>query len=207
MKKDKNENLINIKATLIGNSGVGKTCIIRRYTENQFNPQQLTTPGGSYSQKILTINNKTIQLDIWDTAGQEQFRSLGRHFYKDSYIVCLVYDITNKKSFDELKESWYSDLKTYGEEFTVVAIVGNKSDCYENEDINEQEARAYANSIDANYFLVSAKSGDNIELMFSTLVKQYLGPEFMEKINKIREDKGEVQKIDKDQKKKKKKCC
>ena len=209
MKNDNDENLINIKATLIGNSGVGKTCIIKRYTENKFNPQELTTPGGSYSQKFLEINNKTIQLDIWDTAGQEQYRSLGRHFYKDSYIVCIVYDITNKQSFDELKD-WYNDLKQYGEEFTVVAIVGNKSDCYENETVKEEDGRAYADSINANYFLVSAKKGDNIDLMFENLVKKYLGPEFMAKINKTLKDRGEIAKIVKDaegDKKKKKKFC
>ena len=206
---NKNKDEISIKSTLIGNSGVGKTCIIKRYSENKFNPQELTSSGGSYSQKILKINNKTIQLEIWDTAGQEQYRSLGRHFYKNAYIVCLVYDITNKESFNDLKE-WYSDLKMYGEEFTVVAIVGNKSDCYENEEVKEDEAKEYAKSINANYFLVSAKTGDNIEYMFDNLVKKYLGPEFMAKINKTIKDRGEVAKIVRDiegGKQKKKKCC
>ena len=195
----------NIKVTLIGGSGVGKTCIIRRYYDNEYVENPASTCGGSYSAKQLKINNKIIQIDLWDTAGQERFRSLGKHFYKDAYIVLLVYDITNRKSFDELKDVWYPSLKEFGEKYSVLGVVGNKCDLYENEEVKEAEAREYSQQIGATYMLVSAKSGDNINLLFDTLIKQYLGPAFAEQLKEIKKEKGETGKLTKKDAKKKNK--
>ncbi len=156
------------------------------------------------------IDNKPIQLDLWDTAGQEKYRSLGRHFYKDAYIVCLVYDITSLQSFEDLKTKWYNDLKTYGEKYSVLAVVGSKSDNYEKEEVKEEEARKYAKSIGATYMLTSAKTGDNIDLLFDTLIRQYLGPDFVKKVQEMKQEKGEIQKVTRStiiEKKKKKKFC
>ena len=198
----------SIKVTLLGNSGVGKTCIIKRYLDDEFSLEEQVTFSANFSQKEVTIGDKTVILDIWDTAGQEQYRSMGRNFYKDSYIVCLVYDITNKDSFEDLKNIWYNELITYGEKYTVTAVVGNKSDCFEKEEVKEEEASNYAKSIKANYFKVSAKEGINIDSMFKTLAASYLGPEFSAKIKEIINDKGSSQKIRKTKSKKKgKKCC
>ena len=199
-----------IKLTLLGSSGVGKTCIIRRYTEGDFDENNLSTSGASYSQKPLVIEGRTVTVDLWDTAGQEKYRSLGRHFYKNAYIVCLVYDITNNNTFEELKEKWYKDLKMYGEKYTVLAVVGNKSDCYEKEEVPEEEAREYAKSIEAQFMLTSAKKGNNIDVLFETLTRQYLGPDFIKKVEEMKEDKGEIKQITKKkakEKPKKKKCC
>ena len=200
----------SVKVTLLGSSGVGKTCIIKRYTEDSYDENSQTTSGASYSQKPLMIDNKPIQLDIWDTAGQEKYRSLGRHFYKDAYIVCLVYDITSLQSFEDLKTKWYNDLKTYGEKYNVLAVVGSKSDNYEKEEVKEEEARKYAQSIGATYMLTSAKTGDNIDLLFDTLIRQYLGPDFVKKVQEMKQEKGEIQKVTRNtiiEKKKKKKFC
>ena len=208
-EKEENTNH-SIKITLLGSTGVGKTCIIRRYTEGNFDENSPSTTGGSYSSKIITIDNKEVSLDLWDTAGQEKYRSLGRHFYKNAYIVCLVYDITNNNTFEELKEKWYKDLKMYGEKYTVLAVVGNKSDCYEKEEVPEEEAREYAKSIEAQFMLTSAKKGNNIDVLFETLTRQYLGPDFIKKVEEMKEDKGEIKQITKKkakEKPKKKKCC
>ena len=208
-KKGEEDNVDSVKITLLGSSGVGKTCIIKRYTEGSFEENCQSTSGASYSQKPLVIENKPIKLDLWDTAGQEKYRSLGRHFYRDSYIVCLVYDITNSKSFEELKSKWYNDLKTFGEKNNILAVVGSKSDCYENEVVKEEEAREYANSIGAVFMLTSAKTGANIDLLFDTLIRQYLGPAFTKKVQEMKQDKGEVKKVTKNSvdQKKSKKCC
>ena len=212
MYEEKNDDVeTNIKVTLIGNSGVGKTCIIKRYMDKSFDPESTSTPGASYFQKFLKINEKNVQLDIWDTAGQEQYRSLGKHFYKDAFIVCLVYDITSYDSFSDLKK-WFSDLKEFGEKYTITAVVGNKSDCFENEEVKEEEARTFAKNMESSFFLVSAKNGDGIEELFSSLVKIYLGPEFIEKVRLTITDKGKTEKIVKEQKdskgkKKKKNHC
>ncbi len=202
----------SVKICLLGGTGVGKTCIINRFSKNEFNENSVSTSGGSYSVKDITIDDKiTVHCDVWDTAGQEKFRSLTKHFYKDAYIVGLVYDITSKISFEGLK-GWYNDLKQNGEKYTVLAVVGNKTDMYEKEEVNEDEARKYAESIGAEFQLVSAKTGQNINLLFENLVKIYLGPEFAAKVEEMKADKGEITKITNETAKKKKKegkggCC
>ena len=175
-----------IKLTLLGNAGVGKTCIISRYIENTFTEKNDSTIGANYSEKILKKGNREIQLNIWDTAGQEKFYSIGKHFYKDAYIVCLVYDITNQDSLDSLKEIWYPNLLRYGEQYTVIGVVGNKCDLYENEKLaDEEQAKAFAKEIKATFMLTSAKTGDGIEKLFDTLTDIYLGPEFLKKAREM----------------------
>lgn len=178
MDEDTKKNPLSIKTTLIGDSGVGKTCIIRRYVSNDFSFNLSSTNGVSYSKKELIIDNKKIQLDIWDTAGQEEYRSLGKHFYKDSYIVLLIYNIAKRESFDNLKNIWYEDLLKYGEEYKVLAVVGNKCDLYEQEAVPEEEARQFADEKNALFMNVSAKNGDNIDLLFESCLKKYFDPSF-----------------------------
>ena len=200
----------NIKVALLGDSGVGKTCIIKRYTEEAFDENSVPTQGASYFQKILEIENKTIILDIWDTAGQERYRSLGRRFYKEAFIVCLVYDITSSQSFENLKNIWYKELKDNGEKCTVLGIVGNKSDLYENEEVKYDDVMEFAKEVEATFVLTSAKKGDNIDFLFDTLTRKYLGPEFTKKVQEMKKDKGEATKVtnsDGKSKHKKRKCC
>ena len=123
---DKDE--IGIKVTLIGESSVGKTSIINRYAKDNFSQELESTLGANYSQKKIVRHGKKIRLDLWDTAGQEKYRAIGRHFYKESYIVCLVYDITNHDSFEKLKSVWHPDLKEFGEKLKILAVVENKID-------------------------------------------------------------------------------
>ncbi len=205
---------ISIKITLLGNCGVGKSSIIQRYTSNSFQEDYNSTNGGSYSQKSISIDDTLYQLDIWDTAGQEKYRSLGKNFYKEAYIVILVYDITREDSLEGIKTIWYPDLQQFGEKCKILALVGNKCDRYEEENtVNEEEARAYAKEINANFFIVSAKNGDNIKNLFDKLITLFIEPNFQDKViqNEI-DRKGSVkiaQKKNKEEKSKdkKKKCC
>ena len=196
----------SIKITLLGNPGVGKTCIISRYIDNVFNENNASTIGANYSEKIINKKGKEYQLDIWDTAGQEKFHSLGKHFYKDSYVVCLVYDIVNQESLDALKSVWYPDLQKYGEKYAVLAVVGNKNDLYERDDVvSDEEAKAFAKEINATFMLTSAKSGDGIEKLFDILKNEILNdPKFAD----ILKRKSENIILDKNKdEKKKKRCC
>ena len=176
----------SIKIVLIGNSGVGKTLISQRYIngDNDIDLEPNSTAGASYFQKYVEIDGKSLSLDIWDTAGQEKYRSMGKMFYKDAHIVLFVYDITNLDSFKELKEIWFKELKSSGEKLAVFAVVGNKSDLYESEKVSEEEAREWAKEIDAVYGLVSAKTGDCINSLFENVVKKYLEPNFVAQVNK-----------------------
>ena len=198
MEKDE----IAIKVTLIGESSVGKTSIINRYTKESFSQELDSTLGANYSQKKITRHGKKIRLDLWDTAGQEKYRAIGRHFYKESYIVCLVYDITNNDSFEKIKSIWYPDLKEYGEKLKIVALVGNKLDKYLEEEVNEEDAKKFAVEIKAIYKRTSAMEGTNIEDLFNTLADKYLA-EISGLI--IEDDKIKIKKVD--SKEKKKGCC
>jgi len=113
------ENLKEFKIVLLGESGVGKTCIIKRYIKNEFNDKEFSTKCASFDTKVIKLdafNDIYIKLNIWDTAGQEKYRSISKIFYKDASAAILVYDITNKRSFEEIKEYWYNQVKECSQE-------------------------------------------------------------------------------------------
>jgi small GTP-binding protein len=199
---DKDE--IAIKVTLIGESSVGKTSIINRYAKGNFSQELEPTLGANYSQKKMVRHGKKIRLDLWDTAGQEKYRAIGRHFYKESYIVCLVYDISNKDSFEKLKSVWYPDLQQFGEKLRIVAVVGNKIDKYLEEEVKDEDAKAFAEEIKAINKRTSAMEGTNIEDLFNSLVDKYL-TEISGMI--IEGDKIKIKKENHNDKNKKKSCC
>ena len=198
---------IGIKVTLIGESSVGKTSIINRYTRDDFAQDLESTLGANYSQKKIVRHGKKIRLDLWDTAGQEKYRAIGRHFYKESYIVCLVYDITSKSSFENIKKIWYPELKEYGEKLKILALVGNKIDKYLEEEVKEDEAQKFADEIKAIYKRTSAMEGTNIEELFNILADKYLSD--IAGIIKPDGDEGKItiKKENNSQAQKKKGCC
>ena len=182
------EEIPDCKITLVGDSGVGKSSIIGRFVTGIFIKDMSSTAGLNYSQKLYEKDGKKVNLNLWDTAGQEKFRSLGRNFYKDSYIIIIVFDITNRMSFINAKEVWYNEIKNYGEKFKFLSLVGNKSDKYEEEEVTEEEAISFAKEIDAKFFLVSAHTGDGIDKMFHTLADNFFDEEFMSKVDQSKED-------------------
>ena len=108
------ENAKSVKAVLLGESGVGKTCIIARFINNTFENNIMSTTGASYAGKTMSFDEfggKCIKFEIWDTAGQEKYRALAKVFYKNAAVCILVYDITRRASFEELKKYWITELK------------------------------------------------------------------------------------------------
>ena len=207
----KDDDIPSCKITLIGDSGVGKSSIIGRFITGFFNEEMNSTLGLNYSQKLYEKNGKKISLNLWDTAGQEKFRSLGKNFYNDSFIIIIVYDICNKASFQSIKEVWYPDIQRFGEKVNIIALVGNKKDKYEEEEVPEEEAKSYAKEIDANFFLVSANSGDGIEQMFQSLADNFFDIEFIKKIDEAKESRIDSIVLDRASsrvdKSKNKSCC
>ena len=181
--------IINCKVCLLGTASVGKSCIATRYTQNKFEENTQCTTIASFFKKIVDSDIGPVQLNIWDTAGQEKYRALGKHFYKDAFIICLVYDITKKETFEDIKNIWYPDLQKYGEQYAVLALIGNKMDLYINEEVPTIEAENYAKEIGAIFQLVSAKNGKGINEIFDKIVIAYTEPEFSIKIKKIKERK------------------
>ena len=137
MSIDNEDSSNHLKVALIGEVGVGKSSIVSRFTKNIFDAKKESTSGANYCKKDVEVNNQKISLDIWDTAGQEKFRSMGRHFYKNANMIIIVYDITNLKSFQEIENYWYNDIKENGEKYKVIAIVGNKFDLYDQDEVEE----------------------------------------------------------------------
>ena len=184
----------NCKVVLLGESGVGKTCIISRYINGTYDEKSESTNGASYASKTISYENigKSLQFDIWDTAGQERYRALTKFFYKDAAIAILVYDITRKESFDEMKNYWYNQLKNFSGKNIIIGIAGNKSDLYDKEAVSEEEARKFASEIGAIFRLTSAFNNNNIDELFNAVGNLYLDPKFQDDINlEKHEKKGE----------------
>ena len=207
------------KVVLLGESGVGKTCIISRYVNNTYDERSETTNGASYASRVVEFEKygKSLRLDIWDTAGQEKYRSLTKFFYKDAAIAVLVYDITRRNSFDEVKKYWYEQLKTCGEKNLVIGLAGNKCDMFDKEAVTEDEAKAFAKEIGAQFQLTSAFKNIGIDELFKLVGSKYLDPNFQEELlqgeggedkkQNIVITKEEQKKKDKERKRKKDGCC
>ena len=148
---------IRLKAILIGDSGVGKTNLINISIGKEFDLSEKATISATFIKKKFEIDGKTYNINIWDTIGQEKLRALTKLFFKNSKIVILVYDITNKQSFENLK-LWLKDAKdALGDDF-VIGVCGNKTDLYLNEQVNEEECKKFAESINSRWLCTSAKS-------------------------------------------------
>ena len=172
------------KVVLLGDSGVGKTCIIARYISGSFDKNSPTTNGASFCSKNVRFDQlgKNLLLDIWDTAGQEKYKALTKFFYKDAAVCILVYDVTRKESFQSLKDYWYSQLKENSEPDIVIGVAGNKSDLYENEEVKEDEAREWAKEIGAVFELTSAQNNTGINDLFLNVGYKFLDPSFKPEI-------------------------
>ncbi len=181
---EENKKIPNVKVVLLGDSGVGKTCIISRYISNTFDANSASTNGASYTSKKISYDDlgKQIVLDIWDTAGQEKYKSLTKFFYKDAQVCILVYDITLKQSFDNLKDYWVAQIKENADKNLILGVAGNKSDLYEEEAVNEKEAREFAASIGAIFALTSALNSSGISELFLNVGHKYLDPNFKQKL-------------------------
>ena len=168
------------KVVLLGDSGVGKTCIIARYISGSFDKNSPTTNGASFCSKNVRFEqlDKNLLLDIWDTAGQEKYKSLTKFFYKDAAVCILVYDVTRKESFDSLKDFWYSQLKENSDPDIVLGVAGNKCDLFENEQVKEEDARKWAKQIGAVFELTSAQNNTGINDLFLKVGYKYLDPSF-----------------------------
>ena len=155
-ENEKNEN----KVIFIGESAVGKTSLIKVSIRQKIDSQHLQTLTVSYFPKHFFYNNQKFTFNLWDTIGQEKYRSLTRMFFKDSNIVILVYDIANKKSFEEL-DFWLKQVKEeMGDDF-IVALVGNKSDLYLEAEVSEQQEKEYAKEVCSHFKICSVKDNPN----------------------------------------------
>ena len=173
---------INLKILLVGDSAVGKTTLILKYVDDKFSDSHITTIGVEYKDKEIIVNDRKINLQIWDTSGQERYRSITKNFYRNAHGILFVYDITNKESFEHLKD-WLNNSKELELNFKKM-IVGNKIDLQDKRAVNKESMEFFAEKYQiTKCFETSAKDGTNVELIFKEMTQLILGNKTDEEIN------------------------
>ena len=164
---------LTFKILTIGESGVGKTCLLLRYTDNKFVKNHLTTIGIDFKAKILHIAGKSIKLKILDTAGQERFRNITQQYYKGADGIILVYDVTDRSSFDKVSE-WMVQIKNYTKTDNIgIILLGNKVDV-EPRDVKQEEGQELAKKYNIKYYETSAFSNYNVDESFWALTEEIM---------------------------------
>ena len=170
----------SIKVVLLGESGVGKTSIISQFTAHKFDPHKETSLSAQFISKTVDFPDlgQSIKFDIWDTVGQEKYRSLAKIFYKDAKVIVFVYDITREFTFESIKNYWYEETKADADGSPIFAVVANKIDLYTNSKVSNSDGKAYADQIGAIFQTTSALSDSGISTLFDNIGKKNLIPGF-----------------------------
>ena len=187
---------------------VGKTCVIKRYIEGDFSENEMSSIGVDFKTKQLEIDEQYIKLQIWDTAGHEKFRTLTTSYYKSAQAIIILYDITEKSSFENIK-FWLVEIDKFAKQGVLKILVGNKKDLEEKRQVSTEEAESLAVQNGIKFIEVSAKNNINIEILFQDIVKTLM----QRHLNAINENpfmsgaNNTVLKNNQIIEKKKKKCC
>ena len=167
MKNNENEKkYYAVKIIIVGEHNVGKTNIISRFADDESNNK--VTIGIDYYNYNLEYKNKIFQLTLWDTAGQEKFRAIIKDYYINCSFAIIVYDITDKNSFESVGQ-WVKDCKTYGNKNIHIVLVGNKTDLENERKVSTEEGQNLANEFNMDFFEISAQTGENIENIFEKI--------------------------------------
>ena len=202
MSEDKKKKLFEAKIITLGDGQVGKSSLIVRYVDNSFSTNYLSTIGVDSKYKKIKLNGEEIKVKIFDTAGQERFRSITSDYIRKANGMLLVYDITHKPSYDNI-EKWIISLKDETDQKMIPAVlIGNKKDLAEERVINENQGKELAKKLELeeHFYETSCSTGENVQKAFSDLIEQIY--------NKYGNKTSSSNiKLDKDKKNKKKKCC
>lgn len=159
------------KVVLIGESGVGKSNLLSRFTKNEFNHDSRTTIGVEFSTRTIEINGLTVKAQIWDTAGLERYRAITSAYYRGAVGALLVYDITKHLTYESV-ERWLKELYEHADAHIVVMLVGNKSDLESERSVPTEEARAFAEKNDILFLETSALLSTNVEAAFNNVLEE-----------------------------------
>lgn len=156
------------KLVLIGDSGVGKSCLLLRFADDAFTESYISTIGVDFRFRTVKIDGKTVKLQIWDTAGQERFRTITSAYYRGADGIIMVYDTTNLESFDHVND-WLKEVNRYAAEKTVKLLVGNKCDRAADKAVTDEQAKEFADELGIALLETSAKTSKNVEEAFLTM--------------------------------------
>ena len=159
------------KLLLIGDSGVGKSCLLLRFADNSYTDSYISTIGVDFKIRTVDIDGKTIKLQIWDTAGQERFRTITSSYYRGSHGIIVVYDVTDMDSFNNVKQ-WFQEIDRYATEGVTKLLVGNKSDLTAKKVVEYNTAKEFADSMGIQFIEASAKDSTNVEQAFVAMARQ-----------------------------------
>jgi len=159
-----------IKLLLIGDSGVGKSCLLLRFSDDSFIPSFITTIGIDFKIRTIELEGKRIKLQIWDTAGQERFRTITTAYYRGAMGILLVYDVTDDKSFQNIR-NWIRNIEQHATESVNKMLIGNKCDMVDKKVVDTEKGKALADEYGIKFLETSAKNSINVEEAFITLAK------------------------------------
>lgn len=153
------------KYIIVGDTGCGKSCLLLQFTDKRFEPGHDMTIGVEFGAKIIKLDNRNIKVQVWDTAGQESFRSITRSYYRGATVAVVVYDITREQSFVNVK-NWVEEVKKNANPYTCMVLAGNKTDLNHRREVSREEAERFARNNNMIFVETSAKTGENVEVMF-----------------------------------------
>jgi len=159
------------KLLLIGDSGVGKSCLLLRFADDTYTESYISTIGVDFKIRTIELDGKTIKLQIWDTAGQERFRTITSSYYRGAHGIIVVYDVTDQESFANVKQ-WLHEIDRYACENVNKLLVGNKSDLSSKRVVAYDTAKEFADNLGIEFLETSAKNADNVEQAFMTMAAQ-----------------------------------
>mmetsp|Transcript_22859 Transcript_22859/g.32259 ORF Transcript_22859/g.32259 Transcript_22859/m.32259 type:complete len:217 (-) Transcript_22859:170-820(-) len=159
------------KVVLIGDSGVGKSNLLSRFTRNEFNMESKSTIGVEFATKCIPADGKTIKAQIWDTAGQERYRAITSAYYRGAVGALLVYDIAKRSSFDNVSR-WLKELRDHADQSIVIMLVGNKKDLRHMREVQTDEAKEFCKQHRLFFIETSALQGSNVPQAFETILKE-----------------------------------
>ncbi|KAM6280151.1 LOW QUALITY PROTEIN: ras-related protein Rab-1A [Porphyrio hochstetteri] len=166
------------KLLLIGDSGVGKSCLLLRFADDTYTESYISTIGVDFKIRTIELDGKTIKLQIWDTAGQERFRTITSSYYRGAHGIIVVYDVTDQESFNNVKQ-WLQEIDRYASENVNKLLVGNKCDLTTKKVVDYTTAKEFADSLGIPFLETSAKNATNVEQSFMTMaaeIKKRMGP-------------------------------
>ncbi|XP_015522594.1 ras-related protein Rab-37-like isoform X1 [Neodiprion virginianus] len=160
------------KTILLGDSGVGKTSLLVQFDTGKFQTGNFAaTVGIGFTNKVVTVDGMRVKLQIWDTAGQERFRSVTHAYYRDAHALLLLYDVTNKTSFDNIR-AWLGEIREYAHDDVVIMLLGNKSDCGAERAVRREDGERLSREYRVPFMETSAKTGLNVELAFTAVARE-----------------------------------
>jgi len=162
-----------LKLLLVGDSGVGKTCLLLRFVEKTFQSSFISTIGIDFKMKTVDIDGQVVKLQIWDTAGQDRFRAITTAYYRGAMGIVLVYDITEEQSFLNVR-NWVTSIHEHGADNIVVVLVGNKCDMVDRRSISKERGREMADEYSMRFYEASAKNDINVKELFINLGKDII---------------------------------